>query len=234
MIIFLGDSFTWGQGISFERWILEENKTPQVCNQFLPAGQFEQELFSYKDDMFRKQYHFPNLVAKHFDSSYVTQFGNGGTNKNISKMLLNLGNQFGSNIRRSVKFFVIQFTDFGRSLDGGEMIIDDFETIMETQVHEIDKNCKHWGLEWYGFSWRSDIGEVLQTKYKQNYIPLIYNNKEYNNFGDILDLENNLSIKKKYNNLLSDEHFSINGHEFIAKNIISKIEKVSNPKLFKN
>jgi hypothetical protein len=227
MILFLGDSFTWGQGLLFERWITEEQKSQEYCNNFLPAGRFEQELFSYKDDLYRKTYHFPNLVAKHFNKPYVNQFGNGGTNYNILNILKNLKYQFGSSVIKSIECFIIQFTDFSRCVPtDGRSINFDFEIELHKQCNNIFSEINNISpsIPIYTFSWRGDIGDILQNKYKENYIPLIYNNIEYNNFDDIL---NNISLKSKYPNL-NDEHFSIEGHEFISKNIISKLENSKN------
>jgi len=67
MILFLGDSFTWGQGLPIEKW-LKEGKSLDYCNRLPPK--VPSELYNYEDDNYRKQNHFPNLVAKHFNKSF--------------------------------------------------------------------------------------------------------------------------------------------------------------------
>lgn len=84
MIIFLGDSFTWGQGLYTKKWI-QDGKSIEYCNNHLPPT-FSHGNISHSDDEYRRKYHFPNLVAKHYDRSYYVKPKNGGTNRDISSM----------------------------------------------------------------------------------------------------------------------------------------------------
>ena len=111
MIVFLGDSFTWGQGLPIEKWIQTDNLSFEECNKFSPP-EYSCESYNYEDDNYRKQNHFPNLVSQHFNKSYVTKFGNGGNNKNIVDILQNLDCHFVDD--RGIDFYVFQFTDFVR------------------------------------------------------------------------------------------------------------------------
>ena len=226
MIVFLGDSFTWGQGLAFERWINEDGKTPEYCNQFFPTYNHPHEKFSYKDDEYRKRYHFPALVSMHFDKPYVTKWGNGGNNIQIVEMIKSMKSHFGSSIQDVIDFFIIQFTDFSRDIVGNR----EFHEEIRFQIKEVNDSLKSlsdgpgslFKKNWYGFSWRSDIGEVLKNEYSENYIPLIYKNIEYTSFDELLKLDN-LSLNLKYNNKLQDEHFSLEGHEIITNSIIKKL-----------
>ena len=222
MIMFLGDSFTWGQGLAFERWVSEEGKTVEYCNTFLPPLENkQQELFSFKDDIFRKSNHFPALVAKHFNCSYVTQFGNGGTNSNIRDIIHNLQIQFGSSVNRAVEAFVIQFTDYSRSATYDKNL----DIQLRKQVEEVETAIKKIGpIPWFGISWRSDIGNILEKYYFENFVPLNYNGVEYNNFDILNDKYPKLYISNCYTGLY-DFHFSVEGHQFISNNIINKMEK---------
>ena len=235
MIVFLGDSFTWGQGLPIEKWIQTDNLSIEECNKFSPP-EYSCESYNYEDDNYRKQNHFPNLVAQHFNKSYVTKFGNGGNNKNIVDILQNLDSHFVDD--RGIDFFVFQFTDFLRDpyFDFAQDIIHEqgdsykfennlnklFEDYIRTQLHHIDNLIQRRNSKWIGFSWREDFGKVLKQYYPNNYIPLIHNNKSYNNFGKLVDDDLKLKLSGKWVGL-EDGHLNSDGHRVIANCIINKI-----------
>ena len=235
MIVFLGDSFTWGQGLPIEKWIQTDNLSFKECNKFSPP-EYSCESYNYEDDNYRKQNHFPNLVAQHFNKSYVTKFGNGGNNKNIVDILQNLDSHFVDD--RGIDFFVFQFTDFLRDpyFDFAQDIIHEqgdsykfennlnklFEDYIRTQLHLIDDLIQRRNSKWIGFSWREDFGKVLKQYYPNNYIPLIHNNKSYNNFGKLVDDDLKLKLSGKWVGL-EDGHLNSDGHRVIANCIINKI-----------
>ena len=235
MIVFLGDSFTWGQGLPIEKWIQTDNLSIEECNKFSPP-EYSCESYNYEDDNYRKQNHFPNLVAQHFNKSYVTKFGNGGNNKNIVDILQNLDSHFVDD--RGIDFFVFQFTDFLRDpyFDFAQDIIHEqgdsykfenninklFEDYIRTQLHLIDDLIQRRNSKWIGFSWREDFGKVLKQYYPNNYIPLIHNNKSYNNFGKLVDDDLKLKLSGKWVGL-EDGHLNSDGHRVIANCIINKI-----------
>ena len=232
MIVFLGCSYTWGHGLAFERWIIEEGKTQEYCEKFLPANQRPQELFSYKDDEYRKQNHFPALVAKELDKPYVSKFGNGGSNYQILEILKGLKHHFGSDIHDVIELFVIQFTDFYRDTKIHRYLKEDelleFDNLIQTEISKqlemIDRFIyKEFDKRWYGFSWLDDLGNILKEKYPKNYIPIMYNESEYDNFEILIkDDTLNFSLKSKYNRI-GDDHFSLEGHKLIADSILAKI-----------
>ena len=235
MIVFLGDSFTWGQGLPIEKWIQTDNLSIEECNKFSPP-EYSCESYNYEDDNYRKQNHFPNLVAQHFNKSYVTKFGNGGNNKNIVDILQNLDSHFVDD--RGIDFYVLQFTDFVRDpyFNFAQDIIHKqgdsykfennlnklFEDYIRTQLHHIDDLIQRRNSKWIGFSWREDFGKVLKQYYPNNYIPLIHNNKSYNNFGKLVDDDLKLKLSGKWVGL-EDGHLNSDGHRVIANCIINKI-----------
>lgn len=230
MILFLGDSFTWGQGLPIEKWI-ESGKSVDECNKLMPP-KYPSELYNYEDDDYRKQKHFPNLVARHFNKSYRTKFGNGGTNQDIIDIIRNIGGHCDG---RGVDFYVIQFTEVSRDpilhsepvniykdtvLKNG--IESFFEEYIEEQVKTIDQIIKNdYNKKWFGFSWRSDFGKVLEEKYQKNYIPIEYNGDTNNNFEDIRNQHKNLLLSNIKG--IEDDHFNSKGHRVIADSIIKKI-----------
>ena len=229
MILFLGDSFTWGQGLPIEKW-LKEGKSLDYCNRLPP--EFPSELYNYEDDNYRKQNHFPNLVAKHFNKSYVTKFGNGGTNKDIIDILRNIGSHCD---RNGVDFYVIQFTEVSRDPnlhDTSDNTFEDivskkgvdafFEDYIKKQIKTIDNMMsKSYNKKWFGFSWRDDFGKILEENFPKNYIPIDYN-KSYNNFEELKKENRHLMLSGKYDGI-DDHHLNSEGHQVIADSIIKKI-----------
>ena len=236
MILFLGDSFTWGQGLYFEKWY-EDGIGVDFINNHLPPD-YTQELMSYEDDEIRKKYHFPNLVSRELNTQYVTKWGNGGSNYDIINMLQNVTYQM---IPNGIELLVVQFNDFMRD---SEYVIeslvknigsneDNFEYIMMEQINKINNFCNypkwHYGdsfqkLPWIGFSWRDDMGRALKKYYPDNYIPLKYNGNEYEGFIQLYDedifLHNSIPNCK-------DEHFNKKGHEIISNSILDKIQSLN-------
>ena len=53
MIYFFGDSFTWGQGLYFEKWHEEGIKSDMMAKHM--PDKFPQECLSYDDNKIRKE-----------------------------------------------------------------------------------------------------------------------------------------------------------------------------------
>lgn len=235
MILFLGCSFTWGQGLWFEKWH-EDGISTDVMNKNLPP-QFPQEAMGYYDDEIRKKYHYPNLVAKELDRQYVTRWGNGGSNYNIHNCLTNVTNHM---IPDGIDLLVVQFTDFMRDAQGDIERLEknlgknesNFEYIMSEQINKIDNFCRntHWyygdsfqEIPWIGFSWRDDMGKFLKKNYEKNYIPIEYQGKEYEGF---VQLENSDLYLNKTIPGCKDYHLNIKGHKLISECILKKINSM--------
>lgn len=228
MIIFLGDSFTWGQGLYSKKWILE-GKSIEYCNSHLPPT-FSHENISHSDDEYRRKYHFPNLVAKHYDRSYYVKPRNGGSNFDIHTIAQDI---YSIASMDATDLVVIQFTEFLRDLNYeipnqyGENEIEDF--IYKNCSDQIDlvyqdlkiNNTKNFLF----FSWRSDIGNILKNEYSNHYVPIYYKNTEYICFGDML--KNNPELELAGDIGVSDGHFSELGHRVIADSIIKKIDSMN-------
>ena len=235
MIAFLGDSFTWGQGLPMEMWIETNKFSIAQINNLMPP-KHPSELYNYEDDVYRKQNHFPNLVAKHFNKSYITKFGNGGTNKNIVDIIKKIDSQCDGN---GIDFYVIQFTEVSRDPyiqsgmnewieDYNNLTLKDnsvekmFEKYIKEQIKTIDNMITTYNKKWYGFSWRDDFGKILEENYPKNYIPIDYNNKSYNNFEELRNEHRHLMLSGKYKGI-DDSHLNSDGHKVLANSIINKI-----------
>jgi hypothetical protein len=228
MIIFLGDSFTWGQGLYSKKWIQSGNSI-EYCNNHLPPT-FSHGNISHSDDEYRRKYHFPNLVANHFDRSYYSKPKNGGTNKDISKMATYI---FDYAENDAVELVVIQFTEFLRNFHykipdeyKNEGIEDWINLECSKQIESIYKTLIGYGIKnILMFSWRGDIGRLLKSQYSENYVPLYYNDNQYMCFGDMLSENSELELAGELG--INDGHFSELGHRVIADSIIKKIDTMN-------
>lgn len=226
MILFIGDSFTWGQGLSIP-YLLQKGKTIDEINHLTPP-QFACENYDYGADEYRKKYHFPNLVAKHFNRPYGAKWGNGGNNSDIEHIIKNIHVQL-VDVYNAIDFYIIQFTESQRDInlkthvDNGENPDEILYNHCLKTIQKIDNVCKEQNNKWFGFSWHSDIGNILETEYAENYIPILFNNTEYNNF-EILREQCEFCLDCTIDNRLHDSHLNSDGHVVIANSIIRKIE----------
>ena len=219
MIVFLGDSFTWGQGLQIPYW-LEQGKSVGEINKLMPPH-FPAEQYDYHADELRKKQHFPNLVSKHFNKSYCTKWGNGGSNQDILEIIKSMGNQMDTS---GIDYFVIQFTEFTRDSNLDNLSpTTSFEQYKEEIVKEIDKTIKnYYNKPWFGLSWRYDFGNILELKYPKNHIPIEFKNKVYPHFESLLSSKLNLCLADTTK--VSDGHFNSDGHQVVADSIIKKIK----------
>lgn len=232
MIVFLGDSFTWGQGLYSKKWI-EEGKSIEYCNNNMPPG-FSHENISHSDDEYRRTFHFPNLVAKHYDRSYYVKPKNGGTNQDIIEMAEYIDYCAHDD---AIDLVVVQFTEFLRDYNYDfplefprDLLLTNIEDIIyeickgqidETYNNLVKKDVKNFIF----FSWRDDIGQILKSEFPNQYVPLIYKEKEYSAFEHLLSENRELELAGDIG--VSDGHFSELGHQVIADSIIKKVDTMN-------
>jgi lysophospholipase L1-like esterase len=251
MILFLGDSLTWGQGLFYEKW-KEEGKNVEELSIKYQVPKYPHEKIDYESDKFRKENAYPALVSKHFNLSFSTKWGNGGSNYdilNILSILPSLINPI------HIDLVVIQFTDFSRfngiqyndvikkfTIDSAHnKLIDSYDLnikseidkrIVNDQLYLINKELKKNKVKWIGLSWRTDFGEILKSKYPNNFTPIYYNNSEHASFDFLVE-----GVYNRYNLTsigAADAHLNLKGHQIIANSIIRKIEKNNLVKPFVN
>lgn len=228
MILFLGDSFTWGSGLYYKKWI-QDGKSIDYCNNHLP-NLFSHENISYSDDEYRRKHHFPNLVSKYYNKSYYVNPKNGGTNKDIYETLNVFFKHHNSYVPQLV---VIQFTEFFREFGfsiPSEYAHEDISKWIELQcTTQIDKVysllVENQINNILFFSWREDIGKILQSNYHKHYLPIYYKHQEYNNFEDLLSKNDELKLGGELG--IDDSHFSELGHQVIADSIIKKVDTMN-------
>lgn len=105
-IAFLGDSFTWGEGL--ELYL----DTPFWIQQRTQRSMWMDILHHQTEESkkFREKNRFANIVSEYFDSSYIIDSNNGGYIGNVTTYLSN----FLENNRRP-DYIIIQFSCFNRN-----------------------------------------------------------------------------------------------------------------------
>ena len=220
MILFLGDSFTWGQGLQYYYLTKHKCWSWKDCQEFVSSNP-RFEWLGFAEDEFRKRNSFSYLVSKKLDVSYnVLRLENGGDNKVSYEILKNIQPYITPN---NIPLIVLQFSSPARSiLNKTEPEYNDIDKQIEYQVERIAKFCDSLNIEWLGISWQKEIGEILKNKYSKNYIPIIYKNSEYSCFS----LQDNLELSPLFietTEKIDDGHFNLEGHEVIADSIFKKI-----------
>jgi hypothetical protein len=219
--LFVGDSFTWGQGLQYYSLMENHGWSYSDCNRFyksLPEIRFES--LGFDVDEFRKQNGFPALVSKHINLSFsILNLENGGDNKSIyDAVRLVYPTYITSN---NISMVIIQFSNPARSVSQNiEVIRDTMEEQITDQITRIATILNSSKINWLALSWEEMMGTKLKELYPDNHIPILYENCTYDSFDLILG---EINIEKETNGKIVDEHLSITGHKVIANSIISKI-----------
>lgn len=233
MILFIGDSFTWGQGLQYYHLVQNQEWCKKNCDDFLcDTNRFE--YLGFEADEFRRKHSFPYLVSKELDTSFQTpRFENGGNNIDNRKLIHTIGNNI---TKGNISLIVFQFSCPTRQIHHDVIPNNPHPTIDEKiyyQVESIDNLCKEMGVPWLGFSWMPEIGDILKNDYTKNYIPVFFNNQEYSNFyaanGDSTIRNyfiqwNDGLIDFTLGDSIQDGHFNLLGHKSISNSIIKKIK----------
>lgn len=219
MILFIGDSFTYGQGLQY--YYLTEHKgwSWEKCEKLAHSNN-RFEWLGFEEDEFRKSNSFPYLVSKKIDLPYHTPRCENGSDNQVSYEILRDIQPFCSTT--NITFVVIQFTEPSRSiLNGDEPKFDTIEEHFDFQVERIDELLKSYNVEWLGISWMPEIGKILKDKYPNNFVPVKYKDKYYNCFEPAYSSPlKELTIE--YSEKIEDGHFNILGHQVLADSILEK------------
>lgn len=218
MILFLGDSFTWGQGLEWEvlkskGWSSKDiNKLipPKHSNEKLPI-----DLYDY-----RVKHHFPRLVSEYFNESYhIGKFGNGGSNGNIYHILNNISQFI---IPENLDLIVIQLTHSSRHIKASA---DNVDSVIPTDAKELELVIKSFEkkYKWIKIvilSWLPELGDEVKELLGNKYVVKF---GLQNGFEHLLQLHNGFQLDASLN--VSDGHFNSAGHKHISEYIINHIKE---------
>jgi hypothetical protein len=236
VIAFHGCSFTWGQGLQYY-YLREKLGYTDKQLKLITPGTHNFDFFPKKVDDYRKENHFPNLVASHFDVPYILSLqGNGGDNESIIKRVYNPYSYH----KDCVQLHVVQLSSPTRGSDSWTLpYLEKYQDkivnpmwIIEAQVEMIidmleemsDYNQPILFLCWY-----KEHAEYIKEHYPDKLIPIHLDGDVYDSF-DTFEVDNwdfrghSLLIQDDFSET-NDTHFSKNGHKVISNSIIKKISK---------
>lgn len=219
MILFLGDSFTWGQGLHYYHLVENEGWSWDDCRNFLESKKRFESL-GFKADEFRRKNSFPYLVSKELNEPMITpHFENGGDNYKIFRHLDNVNMYVTVN---NISRVIVQFSAPTRGIPKDDKT-DNIHDLIKNQIITVSEKCKNLGLDWYAFSWYKEMGDILKNEYTKHYIPILYNDVEYECFEFMHHIKlRDLTIQ--FTKHIDDGHFNLEGHQVIANSIINKLK----------
>ncbi len=236
-IVFLGDSFTWGQGLYLNDW---RKNRPEIFDFFYKeTNDYEhhiqwtsQEKFVTNDDLILKnKLSFTNIVADYLNRKCYKRTQNGGSisgNKQILNSFCNLEST------KKDTILIFQFTSLGRNdfsyITNEEMskynlkehIKDEIITnILNDRLFEIYNSIdilindleNRLGWKCYYLDWLGDFGK--------------FDNGRFINVGQhksFFDLVTNMPIKIEYKDkIFYDFHLNEMGNKILAESILTKL-----------
>jgi lysophospholipase L1-like esterase len=219
MILFIGDSFTYGQGLQY--YYLTEHKgwTWEECDKFNQENK-RFEWLGFEEDEFRRKNGFPYLVSREIDLPFQTpRMENGSDNQVTYEIIRDIQSFCSTN---NITFIVIQFSEPSRSiLNGTEPKFDTIDEQIEHQVQRISEILDFYNIDWLGISWMPEIGKILKEKYSKNFVPIKYKDKYYNCFESRYGMDIR-ELQISYTDGADDGHFNLLGHKVIADSILEK------------
>lgn len=230
MILFLGDSFTWGQGLEWEHLINNENWSVDDINKIIPPRTACERLPLHLQD-YREKNRWPRLVSEHFNHQYdLSRCGNGGSNYDAHVFLENLEHFIHL---ENLDLIVFQFTNSHRFIPDNfngtleDLFMNDI-VLFENYINKIKSKSgteitnKIPNVKFLTLSWLPEISNIIESRFGSEFVVKFnFNNNEYNSFEPFA---HQISLGVKYKGLL-DYHFNLEGHQFIAKSVIEHIEK---------
>jgi hypothetical protein len=106
-ILFIGDSFTWGQGLYFYKWMEQKRELPPSVGGMYPS---HAHLVTADDIKYKDDNSFTGLLSKYYGLEAVKRPTNGGSNTEIILDMIPMIDKLGNDIDK----VVFQFTSISR------------------------------------------------------------------------------------------------------------------------
>ena len=106
-ILFLGDSFTWGQGLYFYKWKEENKKLSNEVGGMYPS---HSDYITEDDLIYKDKLSFTGMVSKYYNLEPIKRKLNGGSNTEIIMDMIPMIDKYNNSIEK----LVFQFTSVSR------------------------------------------------------------------------------------------------------------------------
>lgn len=243
-ITFIGDSFTWGQGLYLPSWVDRKPRLFSQINKKEIQWKDQEHFIDNEDLRIKDELSFTSIVAKELNRECVKKIENGGSNLGnltiiSSDDMLNIdgmpANHFSFNGKDMILIF--QLTNFGRdeimihmtdeekeeilkidSSDGIDAINKLFKNRVKNHFEHIDntlrKLSEEAGFEYWYLDWLGDYYDFLPHKF----IDIQIGNNKGKYFAPLVD---NYPIIVKVDNMeVRDGHLNKVANEMIAESIL--------------
>ena len=221
-ILFIGDSFTWGQGLYFYKWLEDKRELPSSVGGMYPS---HSHLVTPTDIRYKDELSFTGLVSNYYGLQPHKRLTNGGSNTEIILDMIPMLDKLGNDTEK----VVFQFTSISRyqfrDLNMGN--IDNcegtFEEVYKQRVSNLFNyvdntisyfaglyNFKYCYLDWLGDFYNESPAKFV--KYNINGNHYSYFNKFLNDYKIDLVVDGKPII---------DLHLNKEGQKIITNSIIS-------------
>lgn len=251
-MVFVGCSFTWGQGLYFY------SKMPNI--NYINPNAYSPQKITYAHSRYKDVLRFPRLVANHFETFEVVRPDNGGSDERSIDFINTLFDGF-HNIKlkyEEVSHIIFQTSDLTRNsfhfnynnvdhnviLDpknellynwmiDNEKSLSDVMNMLKEQTFMKIKNVfieyEGKGITCKILCWRDDLINLIKSDpfFDGKFINFEYNNKTYDCIDYIIKTNKGMGIYTDIDNLgkfIDDEHPSKQCHKLIADSIIKHLE----------
>ena len=221
-ILFLGDSFTWGQGLYFYKWKEEGREIPSNVGGMYPS---HSDLIKQDDLEYKDKFSFTGLVSSHYNLIPIKRNENGGSNTEILLDAINLIDKHNNSIEK----LVFQFTTISRyqfrdlNIRDEDVNLPSFSAMFQQRCFDffnhIDGILKYYSnlynFEYYYMDWLGDFYKFNPNKFVK------FQQKENNcfYFNKFLD-EYKIDIDIKGHKII-DLHLNKDAQQILSSGIIS-------------
>lgn len=221
-ILFLGDSFTWGQGLYFYKWKDEKKKLSSEVGGMYPS---HYDLLNEDDLIYKDNLSFTGIVSSHFNLEQIKRQKNGGSNTDIFLDGINLIDLYNNSIEK----VVFQFTSISRyhfrdlNINDNDIKSDSFQSLFEQKCFNffkhIDTNLKYYStlynfdycyMDWLGDFYKFNPSQFV--KYTIDGQSYYYFDKFLSDYKIDLDIEGHKIV---------DLHLNKNAQDILSNGIIA-------------
>jgi len=221
-ILFLGDSFTWGQGLYFYKWKEEGREMPANVGGMFPS---HCDLIKSDDLEYKDRLSFTGLVSSHYKRTPIKRVENGGSNTEILLDAISLIDKHSNSIDK----LVFQFTTISR-YQFRDLYISDEDALNPSFSSMFEQRCFNfyryvdYTLNYYSKLYNFDYCYMdwLGDFYKFNTHKFVkYNHgSNYHYYFDKLLEEYKIDIDIKGHKII-DLHLNKDAQQILSSGIIS-------------
>jgi len=234
-LIFVGCSFTWGQGLYFY------SNLPRLI-QCDDPHYWDSTWLSQAQIHYKNACRFPRLVANYFETFEIAVSENGGNNDTSLEFIIKILNS-SRYIDKDLSYVIFQITRVTRDdhaelsfaelqskYSNLDLTVDDalYKITLEN-IEIILRRCENRGIKPLILTWPSDIVPYIEQNkwFKDRLITFNYENQNFTSLEDLMNSDDKFTINTDRENLkkfYNDRHPSKSCHRVIADNIIEKIK----------